>query len=184
MELPHSCLGITSNIYFDQFFVLADAVHRNKQKSNAQPTTLVLGKRRQKLQIWFSCQSIRCCETPLQQDNLIQENLIYEYEQDLWQQRRQQIALLEVFDHTAKMQFNEKRAHMFDRFRVINSFNDAHTASRFYKNRPSLKKVSPLISLQSVLNSSASVNSPFCQGKPQRREQLHDANDAKKIKQM
>ena len=146
-------------------------------------------KRRQKLQIWFSCQSIRCCETPLQQDNLIQENLIYEYEQDLWQQRRKQIALLEVFDHTAKTQFNEKRAHMFDRFRVINSFNDAHTASRFYKNRPSLKKISPLISLQSVLNLSASVNSPFCQGKPQIREQLHDADDMmqtmpRKIKQM
>ena len=104
--------------------------------------------------------------------------MVYEYEQDLWQQTRKQIALLEVFDHTAKTQFNEKRAHMFDRFRVINSFNDAHTASRFYKNRPSLKQISPLISLQSVLNLSASVNSPFCQGKPQIREQLHDADNA------
>ena len=47
------------------------------------------------------------------------------------------IPLPEGFDHTAKTQFNEKRADMFDRFRVINSFNDAHTASRFYKNRPS-----------------------------------------------
>ena len=70
---------------------------------------------------------------------MIQENLIYEYEQDLWPIKTQKIALLEVFDHTAKTQFNEKRADMFDRFRVINSFNDAHTAGRFYKNRPSLQ---------------------------------------------
>ena len=39
-------------------------------------------------------------------------------------------------------------------------------------------KISPLISLQSVLNLSASVYSPLCQGKPPIQEQLHDADDA------
>ena len=65
--------------------------------------------------------------------------MIYEYEQDLRPIKTQKNALLEVFNRTAETQFNEKRADMFDRFRVINSFNDAHTAGRFYKNRPSLQ---------------------------------------------
>ena len=56
-------------------------------------------------------------------------NRRYEHEQDLWPKKKKKNALLEVFDRTAKTQFNEKRADMFDRFRVINSFNDAHTAS-------------------------------------------------------
>ena len=74
--------------------------------------------------------------------------------------KMQKFALLEVFHYTEKSKFIEKLADMFaDRC----GYSDK---TRFHKNRP--QKVSPqaLISFQSVLNLSASVDGPFSQGKP------------------
>ena len=68
----------------------------------------------------------------------------------------QKVALLEVFHHTAKKKFIEKLAGMFE-CRYCDM-------TRFLKNRP--YKISPLISFQSVLNLSSSVDGPFSQGKP------------------
>ena len=179
MKLLYSCLGITSNIFFDQFFVLADAVHRNKQKSNAQPTTLVLGKTKTKTTnlVFLSInQMLRNASSTRQLDS-------GEFDLRIWARfmatKTQTNCTTWSFWSYRKDAIQwETCSHVRQIYRVINSFNDAHTASRFYKNGPSLKKISPLISLQSVLNLPASVNSPFCQGKPQIREQLHDADDA------
>ena len=78
--------------------------------------------------------------------------------------KMQKVALLEVFHHTAKMKLIEKLADMFDRFADLQFECGYCDKTRFHKNRP--YKISPLISFQSVLNLSASVDGPFSQGKP------------------